>query len=913
MFNNMSIRTRLIGGFIIIALIASISGFLGYNKINKLNVNENDTYALSLGYAGNIATDFQKVRVLYRDVILEQSIQNKMNYIEKIKTNLDLISENLEKYGQTINQTDDKSLYTKTCDNVKIFKEKVNRFIELANDNNASYDDKFGALRNESFVSISNELGDNIDKLIEQNVKLAKNVNDENTQIVASASRNIFLVLIISLILAIVIGLIISSDMVNMIKAIIKETKKLTKEIVDGKLSSRGNPEKVNSEFREIIIDMNKILDSVVGPLNVVANYVERIGKGDIPEKISDDLGGDFIAMKNNLNHCIDSLNTMQQDLSVTIGIIKSGDAEARCHPEKLQGAYAKLLIGINESLDVIVVPVLEAIGILNEYAKGDLTKEMRLLAGKQVMLTEGINLIRKNLLQLVEDSEILSKAAIEGRLKTRADVSKHPGEYRKIIQGINETLDAIVEPLHVTSEYIAKISMGEIPEKINDSYNGDFNIIKNNINQCIDGLGGLVESSIVLDKMAENDYSTNVEGKYHGVFMKTAESINFVRERVLHTINIIQNIAKGDMKDFEDLMSIKRRSEKDTLIPSMILLSDSLIGITNKAKLVAGGDLTVALEKRSAADELMGSLNDMVKSMAKIIEDFKSAAFNIQSASLQMSETSQEMSQGASEQASSAEEVSSSMEQMAANIQQNTDNAQQTEKIALKATDDIMEGSKSVEITVNSMKDIAEKISIIGEIARKTDLLAINAAVEAARAGEHGKGFAVVASEVRKLAERSQVAADEINEVSKSSVKIAEQSGKLLAEIVPDIQKTSRLVQEITSASIEQNSGANQVNTAIQQLNQVTQQNAAASEEMATSAEELASQAEQLLDTIAFFKLADNGNFANKKKVQKSETFTGKPNQPRNPVVTVSTNGGNKGHKINLGSDALDKDYERM
>ena len=293
--------------------------------------------------------------------------------------------------------------------------------------------------------------------------------------------------------------------------------------------------------------------------------------------------------------------------------------------------------------------------------------------------------------------------------------------------------------------------------------------------------------------------------------------------------------------------------------------------GLNFASEIAAGNlDAVVDVDQKDEVGQLSKALNNMVHKLKGIVLNVIEGAENISSASSQMSGSSQEMSQGANEQASSAEEVSSSMEEMAANIQQNTDNAQQTEKIALKAANDVEDGSKAVNQTVESMKSIADKITIIGEIARQTNILALNAAVEAARAGEHGKGFAVVAAEVRKLAERSQQAANEIDVISKSSVDIAEKSGKLLAEIVPDIQKTSKLVQEISAASIEQNSGADQVNSAIQQLNQVTQQNAAASEEMATSSEELSAQADSLLETISYFKTRESS----RKKVKKENQF---------------------------------------
>ncbi len=263
-----------------------------------------------------------------------------------------------------------------------------------------------------------------------------------------------------------------------------------------------------------------------------------------------------------------------------------------------------------------------------------------------------------------------------------------------------------------------------------------------------------------------------------------------------------------------------------------------------------------IAVGQNDEIGKMMANLQRMIDKLRSIVEKCIQSSASILAASNDMSISSRSLSDGASEQASAVEEISSSMEEMVANIQQNTDNAKQTEKIAESASSDIELGSSSVAQTVGSMKTIAGKISIIGEIARQTNILALNAAVEAARAGEHGKGFAVVAAEVRKLAERSQQAASEIDEVSSSSVDIAQKSGELLKQIVPNIQRTADLVQEITSASIEQNSGADQINNAIQQLNQVVQQNAATAEEMAASSEELNAQADNLRGLMTFFKL---------------------------------------------------------
>ena len=272
----------------------------------------------------------------------------------------------------------------------------------------------------------------------------------------------------------------------------------------------------------------------------------------------------------------------------------------------------------------------------------------------------------------------------------------------------------------------------------------------------------------------------------------------------------------------------------------------------------VAEGDLTrfASITSRDEIGDMLGYVNTMIERLRGVVADALAASDNVSSGSQELSSSSETLSQGATEQASAAEEASASMEQMAANIKQNADNAAQTEKIARQSSRDAETSGQAVNRAVGAMRTIADKISIVQEIARQTDLLALNAAVEAARAGEHGKGFAVVASEVRKLAERSQAAAAEISALSGETVQVATEAGEMLGRLVPDIQKTAELVSEISAACREQDIGASQINEAIQQLDKVTQQNAGASEEMSATSEELAAQAEELQASIAFFRV---------------------------------------------------------
>jgi methyl-accepting chemotaxis protein len=278
-------------------------------------------------------------------------------------------------------------------------------------------------------------------------------------------------------------------------------------------------------------------------------------------------------------------------------------------------------------------------------------------------------------------------------------------------------------------------------------------------------------------------------------------------------------------------------------------------------ATAIAGGDLNqrALVMSNDELSDLANVFNTMVDRLKNVVTETRSAAENVSAGSQEMSASSETLSQGSTEQAASTEEASASMEEMAANIKQNADNAAQTEKMARQSSKDAEASGEAVGRAVVAMRTIAEKIGIVQEIARQTDLLALNAAVEAARAGEHGKGFAVVASEVRKLAERSQSAAAEISAISGDTVKAAAQAGDMLTRLVPDIRKTAELVSEISAACREQDIGASQINEAIQQLDKVTQQNAGASEQMSATSEELAAQAEQLQATISFFRVDDN------------------------------------------------------
>ena len=386
--------------------------------------------------------------------------------------------------------------------------------------------------------------------------------------------------------------------------------------------------------------------------------------------------------------------------------------------------------------------------------------------------------------------------------------------------------------------------------------------------------------------------------------------------------VGLADAVAIGDLSQKIDSSS---NDEIGDLIKSLNTMTVNLNQTAAVANEIAQGNLTVEAKPLSDKDTLGLALERMIEKLRQIVSEALTAAQNVSAGSQELSASAEQLSQGATEQASSAEEASSSMEEMASNVKQNADNANQTEKIAGQSAKDAEASGAAVGRAVNAMQTIAEKITIVQEIARQTDLLALNAAVEAARAGEHGKGFAVVASEVRKLAERSQAAAAEIGTLSTDTVKVAQEAGAMLSKLVPDIKKTAELVEEITAACREQDVGSAQINQAIQQLDKVGQQNASASEQVSSTSEELASQAEQLQSTIAYFRIDQGGkghaaapiDRAVNQLRAKAATMAAVERPARKPLAkparaVKAAGGGGFAFDMNDGEDDRDADFQR-
>jgi methyl-accepting chemotaxis protein len=655
-----------------------------------------------------------------------------------------------------------------------------------------------------------------------------------------AATRNTLVVIAMAALLGIAAALAVAFALQRSVRgslaALVSEAARIERAVAEGALDVRADASAASLEFAPVVHGINKTVDAFVATLRTTAGCIDRIAQGDIPPRIQAESRGEFAALDANLNRCIDAVNALVEDTGKLALAGAEGRLAVRVDASRHAGDFRKVVEGMNRSLDGLLGPLGVAAQAIADVARGQLPPEITAeFHGDLRALRDNVNGCIAAVRALVQDVSGLVEAGVAGRLSVRADAARHQGDYRTIVEGMNATLNAVVEPLGVAARAVARIALGDLPEPIAADYQGDFCSLRDNLNQCIRAVKALVEDVNGLAAAAvQGKLGTRADGSRHqGDFRAVVDGVNRTMDAVVDPINeaahVLQGLAQRDL----------RARMTGEYLGDHVRIKESV----NSAAL---------------------ALHDALTQVSQAVDQVSSAAQQIAS-------SSQAVASGASEQASSLEETTSSIDSVAHMARETANSAQQADELARNAFSAAGAGSKAVDRMQNAMARIktsaegtSQIIRDINDIAFQTNLLALNAAVEAARAGDAGRGFAVVADEVRTLALRAKEAARKTEELIQQSVKeadegavTAKQVAAQLEEIGTGISKVTDVVAQIALAAREQTSGIEQVTHAVGEMDKVTQQNAASAEESSSAASELSGQAEELASMVAGFRLA--------------------------------------------------------
>ena len=652
---------------------------------------------------------------------------------------------------------------------------------------------------------------------------------------------------------------------VTSLQGLVTETKMLTEAGANGKLDVRGKADNFRGGYKEIVIGINNTLDAIIGPLNMTAEYMDRISKGDIPAKITDQYKGDFNEIKNNLNQCIDAINLLVRDTNTLAAGAVDGKLDVRADASKHQGDFRKTIEGVNHTLDAIIGPLNMAAEYMDRISKGDVPAKIT------DQYKGDFNEIKNNLNQcidavnlLVKDANKLSAAAVDGKLDIRADASKHQGDFRKIIEGVNNTLDSVIGPLNVAAEYMDRISKGDVPAKITDQYKGDFNEIKNNINQCIDGLGGLIEASEALKRMAVNDHSKGVEGNYLGVFADIKTSVNTVRERVNHIADSLAMISNGDLSEADVYRKIAKRSDADRVVPAFIRTFDSLQNLTKDANMLSNAAVAGKLTTRADAarhhgeyqkivegvnetlDAVTGPLNEAMRvadSYAKADftarydnrlqaqGDFAKFKKSLNNVGVQVSKSLLKVNQQINQLSAGAQEASASVEEVSAGSAQIAKNAGAVSLNAEKSGEGIKQVLKAMEDLSTTVQEVATKAEAVAQIAKKSEELSQKGSDLATKADNGMVGITKSSTEVNVIILDIKSQMDKIGDIVVLIANLANQTNLLALNAAIEAARAGDagrgfavVATEVKSLAEESENSAEKIRQMIGELQKQTQ-----------------------------------------------------------------------------------------
>jgi methyl-accepting chemotaxis protein len=639
---------------------------------------------------------------------------------------------------------------------------------------------------------------------------------------------------ILCVVVMLLLGLLLRRTIRSTVDGLVSEAARLTAAVEDGRLDERADPAAVHDQFRGTIDGMNRTVDAFVRPIRTTGDYLARVSAGEQPPPLEDDYRGDFNDIKNHLNALL-AMMAERSDMDALIQSALDGKLDVRADLAKYRGGNTRVLQSMNALLDAVVAPLDEVAGRLARLTRGDVPEKITTAyKGQFALITDHLNGCIDAVNALVSDARMLSAAAVEGKLATRADPARHQGDFRAIVQGVNDTLDAVVSPLREAGRLMERISRGDVRVAVEGAWRGDFAALQQSLERSVRAVDRLLQDVHTLSAQAvAGNLSYRAEATQHeGEFRRIVEGVNGTLDAVVEPVQAAATV-------------LDALSQRDL-----------------RARVVG--------EYRGDHAHLTTSVNATAQALHDALQQVSAAVSQVSTAATQISSSSQAVAAGAAAQASSLETTTLSVEGVLESTRVASDHAQQASVLAETARKTATDGVAALEAMQGAMTRIktsaestSQIIRDINDIAFQTNLLALNAAVEAARAGEAGRGFAVVAEEVRSLALRAKEAANKTEGLIRQSVNEAsdgEQKSGLLAtrlsEIVTGVGRVTTIVSEIAVSAREQTSGIEAMSRSVAESGKITEQNAASAEESSSAASELSGQAEELAAMVESFQL---------------------------------------------------------